>query len=358
MKSLEEARNQIDTIDQEMAHLFEQRLQVVESVIQYKIEHSLPILDTARENQVIEKNSKYIQNENYLNYYVDFIHHLMKISKEHQHHLSNQDIIGFQGTEGAFSHIALSRLFPQQKTKAYPSFEDVFKALEHGDISKAVLPFENSYTGEVGEVFDLLYQYDVKISSIYDLKIEHHLLGLKEAKLSEITDVYSHEQALNQCKHFLSTKAFKIHEFANTALAAKHISEKNDRSCAAIASLETAERYGLEPLVRNIQTSSDNTTRFIVLSKKAEQNGNRLSFMFTVDHQAGSLAKVISAISKHGFNMENIKSRAVHHQAWKYYFYVEIQGSHQELITSNLLEDFKRYCQDYKYLGNYTKQDH
>jgi chorismate mutase / prephenate dehydratase len=358
MKSLEEARNQIDTIDQEMARLFEQRLQIVESVIKYKIEHNLPILDTARESQVIEKNSKIIQNENYLSYYLDFMQHLMKISKAYQHHLSHLDIIGFQGTEGAFSQIALSRLFPQQKAKAYPSFEDVFKALDQGDISKAVLPFENSYTGEVGEVFDLLYQYDVKISSIYDLKIEHHLLGLKDASLSDITDVYSHEQALNQCKHFLSTQAFKLHAFANTALAAKHVSEKNDHSCAAIASLETAEYFGLQPLVRNIQSASDNTTRFIVLSKKAEQTGNRLSFMFTVDHQAGSLAKVISAISKHGFNMENIKSRTVHNQAWKYYFYVEIQGSHQELITSNLFEDFKRYCQDYKYLGNYTKQDH
>lgn len=358
MKSLEEARNQIDTIDQEMARLFEQRLQVVESVIKYKIEHNLPILDAARESQVIEKNSKIIQNENHLSYYLDFMQHLMKISKEYQHHLSHLDVIGFQGTEGAFSQIALSRLFPHQKTKAYPSFEDVFKALDQGDISKAVLPFENSYTGEVGDVFDLLYQYDVKISSIYDLKIEHHLLGLKDASLSDITDVYSHEQALNQCRHFLSTQAFKLHEFANTALAAKLVSEKNDLSCAAIASLETAKHFGLQPLVRNIQSASDNTTRFIVLSKKAEQTGNRLSFMFTVDHQAGSLAKVISAISKHGFNMENIKSRAVHHQAWKYYFYVEIHGSHQELITSNLLEDFKRYCQDYKYLGNYTKQDH
>jgi chorismate mutase/prephenate dehydratase len=356
MKSLEEARNHIDQIDQDMARLFQQRMQMVEFVIDYKISHQLPILDAARESSVIEKNAKYIQNKNYLTYYKDFLTHLMKLSKQYQHQLSHLDIMGYQGIEGAFSHLAINRLYPNQKHQAYPSFSEVFKALEQGDISKAILPFENSYTGEIGEIFDLLYRSDLKIERIYDLKIEHHLLAVKDAQLSDITDVYSHEQAFQQCKHFLEAHRFKLNEFANTALAAKHVSEKNDRHLAAIASLETAELYGLIPLVRNIQAVSDNTTRFIVLTKNVSDEGTHMSFMFTVNHETGSLAKVINAISSRGFNMENIKSRAIHHQAWKYYFYVEIQGTYQAFIHSNLLEDFKRYCQDFKYLGTYTKQ--
>lgn len=359
MKSLEEARTEIDHIDQEMARLFEQRMKTVEDVVKYKLKHSLPILDVSREQAVLDKNSRYIQDQSYLNAYLSFQKHLMDLSKNHQSQFIQSDVIAYQGIEGAFSHIALQHLFKDQKSVSYQSFEQVCLAVLNGDVSKAVLPFENSYTGEVGEVIDLLYRYEeLMITEVYDLKIDQHLLSLPTAKLSDIKQVYSHEQALNQCKDFLDAHAFEVHAYANTAMAAKYVSEKQDLSCAAIASIETAQRYGLHPLVQNIHTRFDNSTRFIVISKHSKPQGNRMSFFFTVDHQAGSLAKVINAISKHGFNMDNIKSRSIHQHAWRYYFYVEIEGSFEDSKTHSLLKDFDRYCQSYRYLGTYLKQEH
>lgn len=357
MKTLEEARIQIDRIDRDMARLFEERMKVVEDVVAYKLKNHLQVLDSSREQQVIDKNKAYIQHAEFEPFYIEFITHLMSLSRKHQHQLSNKEVIGYQGVEGAFSHIALTRLFKDQQTKSYSTFEEVVLALINDEIEKAVLPFENSYTGEIGEVFDLLYKYDVKISQIYDLKIDQNLLAIKGTDINAIKQVYSHEQALNQSKHFLNMYPFELVPYPNTALAAKYVSETNDPSKAAVASLETAELYGLDVLVKNINTSVDNTTRFIVISKEAHNEGNRMSFLFTTDHNTGSLAKVINAISLHGFNMENIKSRAIHNQPWKYYFYVEVEGSAQDDEAFALFEDFQRYCQDFRYLGSYLKQE-
>ncbi len=357
MKTLEEARIQIDIIDREMARLFEERMQVVEDVVAYKMANNLQVLDSSREKQVIDKNKAYIQHAEFEPFYVEFITYLMSLSRKHQHQLSSKEVIGFQGTEGAFSHIALNRLFKDQQVKSYKTFEEVVLAVLNDEVEKAVLPFENSYTGEVGEVLDLLYKYDVMISDIYDLKIDQNLLAVKGADIKDIKQVYSHEQALNQSKHFLSMYPVELIPYPNTALAAKFVSETNDKSKAAVASLETAELYNLDVLVKNINTSEDNTTRFIVISKKGSDEGNRMSFIFTTDHHAGSLAKVINAISEHGFNMENLKSRAIHNQPWKYYFYVALEGSRQSDEAFALFEDFSRYCQDFRYLGSYTKQE-
>lgn len=358
MKTLDEARIQIDKIDRDMARLFEERMQVVEEVVAYKLANNLQVLDSSREQQVIDKNKAYIQHAEFEPFYIDFITHLMSLSRKHQHQISSKEIIGYQGVEGAFSHIALNRLFKDQVAKSFNSFEEVVLAVLNDDIEKGVLPFENSYTGEIGEVLDLLYKYDVKISDIYDLKIDQNLLALKGTELKDIKQVYSHEQALNQSKHFLSMYPFELIPYPNTALAAKYVSETQDKSKAAVASIETAELYGLNVLVKNINTSVDNTTRFIVISKNAKDEGNRMSILFTTDHNSGSLAKVINAIAKHGFNMENIKSRAIHNQPWKYYFYVEVEGSHQDAEAFALFADFERYCQEFKYLGTYTKKDY
>ncbi len=357
MDSLEKARKKIDTIDQQMAALFEERMQAVTQVAQYKMEHKLPILDGKREAAVLEKNCAYIQNEPFLDYYADFMQYVMELAKQYQKTLLNHDKVGYQGTEGAFSHIALRHLFKDEEIKAYATFEDVFQAVEANEIAYGVIPFENSYTGEVGEVLDLLLKYDCFIQQMYDLKINQNLLGCPGATIKDIKQVYSHHQALSQCQQFLQSNDFAVIPYPNTALAAKFVSEQKDNSKAAIASKETAQIYGLHVLVENINTSMENTTRFIVIGKKANPScGDRFSLLFTVDHTVGQLAKVMQLIGDYGFNVESIKSRPLHHAPWQYYFYAQIVGDLADEKAVALVQNLQKVCKELKVLGAYTIQ--
>lgn len=355
MNKLEQARQNINDIDKKMADLFEQRMDAVVDIITYKMQNKLEIFDASREQFVIDKNSNYIENPAYIPYYKEFIKYVMDNSKKYQKVIANQNIVGYQGTMGAFSHIASTRIFPDYIGKSYATFEDVFKAVQDGDIMQGVLPFENSFTGEVGDTLDLLSKYDCYIESIFDLKIDQNLLGLHDADINDITEVFSHEQALSQSKKFLSKYNFKLNPFANTALAAKFVSQSNNKSFAAVASKETAEIYNLKILKENINTSRSNTTRFIVLKKQLNSKGTHFNATFRTNHSAGNLAKVLSVIGNEGFNVESIKSRSVPEVPWEYYFYIEIEASLENEKTTMLIEKIKNNCDRFKIIGSYFK---
>lgn len=269
----------------------------------------------------------------------------------------NQDCrVGYQGVEGAYSNIVSKKIFGNNNLMPYLFFEEVFQAVENKEISYGVLPFENSYTGEVGEVFDLLYQYDCKIIKMYDLKITHNLLGIAGSKFEEIEQIYSHQQALSQCHDFLKGYSnLELIPFGNTALAAKYISEERNQKKACIASKQTAELYQLDILATNINTSKENTTRFVVISKREETIGNHCSMMFTVENQVGSLGKMIQWITKYGFNMESIKSKPRRDLPWQYYFYVEIEGKLDTEQGKALLKELEYEAATFKILGSYHK---
>lgn len=355
MKTLEEARIEIDQIDRQLAVLFEERMKLVRDVALYKVANQMAVFDAKREQQVIEKNCQLIQQEEYKPYFATFLQAFMDVSKQYQKTIVELPVIGYQGTEGAFSHLAATRLFPDHTTNTYATFEDVFKAVASGEIRYGVIPFENSYTGEVGEVLDLLKQYQVYITDMYDLKVDQHLLGIKGAEVSQLKQVYSHHQAISQCKTFLKGHAFELIPYPNTALAAKYIAQQQDPTKAAIASKETAALYGLDVLVEEINTSTDNTTRFIVLSKQLKTQGNQFSLLFTVKHDAGQLAKVMQVIASKGYNMQSIRSRSLHKEPWKYYFYVAMDGSLQDSKTQELLAEIGTHCEEYKVIGSYQK---
>ena len=203
MNKLEQARAQIDAIDREMAKLYEARLDAVKDVIAYKIENDLPILDSGREQVVIEKNLQFIQNPDYKEYYESFIKFIMKESKAYQRTLQSHDKVGYCGVEGAFGHMVSEKLFPSNPKVGVSSFEEVFQMVVHSDVQYGVIPFENTNSGLVGEVLDLLMEYPVYIQSIYDQKIEQCLLGVPGSTLKDVEWVYSKDQALSQSKEFL-----------------------------------------------------------------------------------------------------------------------------------------------------------
>ena len=356
MDELKSARNKINQIDSQMAQLFEQRMQAVEDVIAYKLSHQMEILDSSREAQVIEKNSAYIQNPIYKPYYTAFIKDVMKQSRAYQKARINQNRIAYAGTLGAFSHIAAKQLFPDETLVHLPTFQEVVAQVESGEASYGVLPFENSYTGEVGENMDLILSHNICIHRMYDLKIHQNLLGVKGAEISGIRQVYSKDQAISQSKKFLEGRGIECIPYPNTAMAAQYIAEQNDITKAAIASKETAELYGLSILAENINTSNDNTTRFIVIGKQLPTTGNRISLVFTLPHTTGSLAKVMSLISDYGINMESIHSRSLKDEPFAYYFYVELVAQLQGADFTALYKAMEPLCKQIKIAGYYTKE--
>lgn len=357
MKKLEEARNQIDKIDKQIAELFEQRMKAVENVIEYKKETGMPILDTGREKQVIEKNTKYIKNQDLVEYYQEWQKHLMTLSKQYQAKILGKDTVAYQGVEGAFAHIALKNIFPKAKDKNYSTWKEVFEAVEKEEAAYGVLPIENSTTGDVGEVLDLCFTHNCYVTQIYDLPINQTLLGVKGARLQDIKTVYSHPQGLRQCAKFLEQMKIDTIEYPNTAMAAKHVAQEQNKTLGAIASQETAQIYDLEVLIPQVNNKENNTTRFIVISKNISTTGNRFSLLFTVDHSAGQLAKVVKKIGELNFNMECIKSRPLPNTPWEYYFYVELVGDVQSENSKNLINSLEEICNKVKKLGVYTKEE-
>lgn len=360
MDKLEAARNIINETDKEMAKLFCRRMEAAEMVAEYKKEHGLEILDPVRERAVIKRNSEAIENPVYEEYYINFIKNTMAISRAYQSRLLNGMKVAYSGTKGAFAYLAAKKLFPTAELVAFGSFDDAYKAVEDGVCDAVVLPTENSSNGEVGQVTDLLFSGSLSVNAAVELAVTHDLLGTKDTKIEDITDVVSHEQALGQCNPYIQSHGFKTHEYANTALAAEFVAQKNQKNMAAIASADAAEIFGLKVLERNINQSRTNTTRFVVCSRKRNtdilsEKGLRSILIFTVRNEAGALAKAIDVIGSHGFNMLTLRSRPMKELLWNYYFYIETEGSMYTDEGRKMLNDLSQYCDKMKIVGTYKQ---
>ena len=353
---LEEARRIINEVDAQMAELFVKRMRAAEMVYAHKKEFGLPILDQKREDVVVEQNAARISDETMRGYYVDFLKNTMAISRAYQYRLQSGLKVAYSGVEGAFAHIAAGRIFPAGNRVAYSDFKAAYDAVASGECDAAVLPIENSYAGEVGQTMDLIFSGSLYVNGIYELEIHQNLLGLPDATVEDIRKVTSHPQALSQCHDYIKLKGFAAEESNNTALAAKTVAEARDKSLGAIASLETAEIYGLKVLEANINKSGENTTRFAVLSKVRAVAPALSStvLLFSVKHEAGSLANAIGIIGKHGYNMTALRSRPMKKHSWQYYFYVEIDGTTDTENGRRMLEELTGVCDTLKVAGTFA----
>ena len=315
-----------------------------------------PILDTKREAEVVEKNSALVEDEVLKGYYIDYLKHMMSVSRAYQHRLQNGLKVAYSGVEGAFAHIAAGRIFPDGNRVSYSDFKAAYNSVVNGESDVAVLPIENSYAGEVGQTIDLIFSGNLYINGIYELEIHQNLLGIPGATVDDIKKVTSHPQALSQCHDYIKMRGFETEEANNTALAAKSVANLNDKSYGAIASVETAELYNLKVIEANINKSGENTTRFAVLSKSRAASPSLSStvLMLTVKHEAGSLANAISIIGKHGFNMTALRSRPMKKHSWQYYFYIEIDGTVNSENGAKMLEELGKVCDRLKVAGTFS----
>jgi len=356
VNKLEEARKIINEADMQMAQLFVKRMQAAEMVFEHKKEFGLPILDRAREAAVVEKNAALIENDVYKGYYIDFIKHMMSLSRAYQYRLQNGLRVAYSGVEGAFAHIAAGRIFPGSTAIPCRDFKAAYESVVSGENDVAVLPIENSYAGEVGHSIDLIFSGELFINGIYELEIHQNLLGVADASVSDIKTVISHPQALSQCHEYIKRHGFSAEEANNTALAAKQVAQAQDKTLGAIASAETAGLYGLKVLEEKINTSGENTTRFAVLSrvKAASPALSNAVLMFTVRNEAGSLAKAISVIGRYGYNMTALRSRPLREHSWQYYFYVEIDGTPETEAGRQMMAELSEVCDRLKVAGTFA----
>ena len=353
---LDEARRIINAVDAQMAELFVRRMRAAETVYEYKKELGLPILDEKREAAVLEQNSALVEDEALKGYYTDFLKNVMSLSRAYQHRMQSGLKVAYSGVEGAFAHVAAGRVFPDGNRLSYSDFKAAYDAVVSGECDVAVLPIENSYAGEVGQTMDLIFSGSLFVNGIYELEIHQNLLGLPDATVDDIKKVTSHPQALSQCHDHIKLRGFATEESNNTALAAKRVAVSGDKSLGAIASLETAEIYGLKVLEANINKSGENPTRFAVLSKVRAESPALTStvLLFTVKHEAGSLASAIGIIGKYGYNMTALRSRPMKKHSWQYYFYVEIDGDTGTENGARMLEELGGVCDQLKVVGAFA----
>lgn len=371
-----ELRKEIDKIDSELIPLLLKRMGISQKVAQYKVERGIPVLNEQREqeilNNVAEKCGE--QGETIKTVFSA----TMDASRALQHKIigggkelrdlvegaqidgklsANGEPVACQGVDGAYSGITANTLFPGSPVKYYKQFEDVFEAVNKGEAIYGVIPVENSTAGSVHESYDLIMKYRFYVVGAYDLKIEHCLCAKEGTAYENITNVYSHPQALSQCNNFLKNFDFTGINFTNTAAAAKYVAESDKNDIGVICSEFAAKKYGLKILKRNVQNNNNNRTRFIVISKKLviSSDANKISLIFSVADKTGSLYRVLGRFSMAGLNLTKLESRPIENENFNYHFYVDVSGSVKQQSALDLMCALYDELPEFEFLGNFNE---
>ncbi len=265
--------------------------------------------------------------------------------------------IAFQGEKGAYSESAAKHYFSSENIVPVPckTFFDVFKALSSGKVEGAMVPVENTLNGGIREVFNLLDEMPVFAVGEIKLKISHSLLSIPGAKLSGIRKVYSHPQALLQCRKFIHDQKLTKIEFYDTAGAAKYVSECKDPAVGAIASETAADDYGLVVLKRHLESDGNNFTRFLALSgeEASPKGADKTTVVFSLRNQPGALHKILSVFAIRDIDLLSIDSIPIVGKPWEYKFFVDFQGNVREERQSNAISHLREICPHVKVIGSY-----
>ncbi|MGI5971879.1 MAG: bifunctional chorismate mutase/prephenate dehydratase [Oscillospiraceae bacterium] len=374
---LNEMRERINNIDDQLAELFVQRMGIAAQIAGYKRSNNVPVFSAGREREILTRVTGKTGPE--LEMYAKVLFNtIFDISKSYQLRLlsgqskllanikealektprefPNKAVVACQGVEGAFSQQACDRLFPLADIFYFSRFEGVFKAVSKGMCQYGILPIENSSAGSVTEVYDLMEKYRFHIVRSVRLKIEQCLLAPKGTELKHIKEVFSHEQAISQCSEYLKKfPDIKITFIENTAAAARMIAQSGRSDVAAISSLNCAQLYELNVLDRNIQNSDHNYTRFICISRDLEiyPGADHLSLMLTVPHTPGSLYQLIAKIATRGLNLEKLESRPIPGKDFEFRFYVDIGASIYSEDVLSLISQLENDLDSFTFLGAY-----
>jgi len=376
---LKDLRNQIDNIDDELVQLFTKRMAISAQIADYKKANGLPIYVPAREREILQDVAEKAGPEmaNYTRVLYSMLFELSRsfqkkrnsqltqLYKNITHSIEHTDklfpqapMVACQGVEGAYSQIACEKMFKAPFIMYFKNFEGVFNAIEQGLCQYGILPLENSTAGSVKKVYDLMISHNFSIVRTFRMKIDHNLVAKPGAELTDIKEIYSHEQAINQCSTFLSTlSGVKIIPVENTAVAAKMVSESGRTDVAAISSRYCEELYDLENLADSIQDKGNNRTRFICISKSLEiyPGSDKTSIMMVLSHKPGALYKVLARMYVLGINVIKLESRPIADRDFEFMFYFDLETSIYSEEFVQLMCELDDICEEFKYLGSYTE---
>ncbi len=415
MKELEQLRKEIDAIDSELVKLFQERMALAREIAWEKEKAGLPIYDASREEAVCQSRLAWLSDETLADKLQVFFHTIMDLSKKEQmSSLSQKTVsettdktengpkqeqtsqnpiekalkkrtqdgkepestsfkpgittekvpetaqvkVAYAGVPGAYSHEALEKWFGNRGVAlAYPDFAGVFQAVARGEAKYGVVPVENSTTGSIAQVYDLMMEFPASITGEMILPVRHCLLGLPGTRLSDIRQVYSHEQGFEQCMPFLQKNTgWEKRPYHNTALSAQYVKNTGDKEKAAIASQYAADTYGLAVLSANIQAAAQNSTRFFIIAEEPQEAvGNKVTFSFTLPHRSGSLYQALGLFAEKGWNLTRIESRPIPGHNFEYRFFADIEGDFTWEGALLMLKELGDYASPCRLLGLYEK---
>ena len=376
---LKELRNEADILDEKIVDLFKERMDLVTRMAKYRAEYRLPFARDQREREILKRVSDRAGEEyegyarlvyntifdvdhsaqaNVLAQRSDLVERISRSVDETPKLFPKRATVACQGVAGAYSHAAAERLFQLPDIQFYNSFDDVFAAVENGDVEYGVLPIENSSYGSVVSIYNLMQHYNFYIVKSLRLRINHQLLAKPGTKLSDIKEIYSHEQAIGQCDPFLSSlKGVKVTKVGNTALAAQMVAESDRADIAAISSRECADLYGLDILKNHIQVTDNNYTRFICISKKLEiyPGANRISLILTLPHVPCSLYHMVAKFAAIDVNLTKLESRPIPGSDFEFLFYFDLDASVYQEDLLYLLSELEASPETFVFLGCYLE---
>ena len=376
---LKELRNEADILDEKIVDLFKERMDLVTRMAKYRAEYRLPFARDQREREILKRVSDRAGEEyegyarlvyntifdvdhsaqaNVLAQRSNLVERISRSVDETPKLFPKRATVACQGVAGAYSHAAAERLFQLPEIQFYNTFDDVFAAVENGDVEYGVLPIENSSYGSVVSIYNLMQHYNFYIVKSLRLRINHQLLAKPGTKLSDIKEIYSHEQAIGQCDPFLSSlKGVKVTKVANTALAAQMVAESDRADIAAISSRECADLYGLDILKNHIQVTDNNYTRFICISKKLEiyPGANRISLILTLPHVPCSLYHMVAKFAAIDVNLTKLESRPIPGSDFEFLFYFDLDASVYQEDLLYLLSELEASPETFVFLGCYLE---
>jgi len=354
--NLEDLRKKIDEIDARIIELIGERVRIAEDIGKGKKKQSQLVEDKEREYRVLENIKSIARDKN------------LKIRQEDIESIYSQIIdacrniqgveVAFQGEIGAYSEEAAFQFFGSSiRIKPCESLEEVFKVVEEGRIQFGVVPVENSLEGSISRVYDLLLDSALKVCGEIELRVIHCLIASPGAGLDTIKRVYSHPQALAQCRNFLKHLDCELIPTYDTAGSVKMIKKSGMADSAAIASARAAEIYGMKVIAQEIEDNPNNFTRFFILSKEDSPplGNDKTSIVFSTKDRPGALHEFLREFASRNINLTKLESRPTRQKPWQYNFYLDFEGHREDKSAREALENLEKTSIFVKILGSYPK---
>lgn len=376
---INELRKKIDQVDEQLINLYTQRMAISEDIASYKQSAGKPIYDPERERKKLVEAAGMVP-EDLRTGVIMLFSTLFELSSTHQMQVMNKTstlanritsaientpkqfpqfpIVACQGVEGAYSQIACEKMFNTPNIMYFHNFEGVFSAIENGMCEYGILPIENSTAGSVNRIYDLMAKHNCYVVRSVRLKVDHNLLAKPTTRLEDIREIFSHEQAINQCAGFLKTMPnVKVTVVENTAVASKTVAESDRTDIASLSSHSCASLYGLNCLASSVQDKGNNYTRFICISKNLEiyPGADRTSIMCVVPHRPGSLFKVLSRFFALGINLQKLESRPIPDRDFEYMMYFDFDTPLYSPEFVQVISELEDMCEEFRYFGSYSE---